>query len=311
MAASFDLLVLGDVNPDLILHGDVVPRFGQAERLVDDAALVLGGSGAITACGAAKLGLRVAVVGVVGDDLFGRFAVETLTQRGVYTDGVVVDHERPTGLSVVLVRGDDRATLTSSGTIADLRADMVDPALLGETRHVHVSSYYLQTALRPDVPALFRAAHDGGATTSIDPNWDPEGSWDGGLLETLRSTDLFLPNRTEACAITGASDVDRAAEDLARRGPTVAVKDGHRGALAVDGGRSCRAEAIPSDVVDATGAGDSFDAGFIAGHLHGWPLERCLRLAVACGSLSTLAPGGTAAQPSLVEALAALDAMPG
>ena len=71
---SFDILVLGDANPDLVLIGEtVVPAFGQAERLVNDARMVVGGSGAIFACGAARLGLRVAFAGVVGDDIFGRF----------------------------------------------------------------------------------------------------------------------------------------------------------------------------------------------------------------------------------------------
>src|SRR5690349_21175876 len=72
VAGDPDLLVLGDANPDLVLRGgDVVPAFGQAEHLVDDARLTIGGSGAILACGAAKLGLRVAIAAVVGDGLFG------------------------------------------------------------------------------------------------------------------------------------------------------------------------------------------------------------------------------------------------
>ena len=81
MAADLDLLVLGDANPDLVLHGgDVVPAFGQAEHLVDDARLTIGGSGAILACGAARLGLRAAIAAVVGDDLFGRFVRDGLAR---------------------------------------------------------------------------------------------------------------------------------------------------------------------------------------------------------------------------------------
>jgi hypothetical protein len=88
---DFDLLVLGDANPDLIVRGDVIPEFGQAEKLVDGADLVIGGSGAIAACGAARLGLRVAFSGVVGDDVFGRFMLDALAERGVDTTGLVVD----------------------------------------------------------------------------------------------------------------------------------------------------------------------------------------------------------------------------
>lgn len=305
--ADFDLLVLGDVNPDLVLIGDVVPAFGQAERLVDEARLVIGGSGAITACGAARLGLRTAIVGVVGDDIFGRFMLEGLVERGVDVSGCVVDPERPTGISVVLSRPEDRATLTSPGTIAALRAELVDRDLLRRARHVHVSSYFLQRGLAEDLPALFDEARAAGATTSIDPNHDPAERWDAGLLDVLPHTDLFLPNSAEARAIGGSEDVDIAAEVLAERARVVAVKFGQGGGLAVAGEEAVRSEAIPADVVDTTGAGDSFDAGFIAGMLAGWPLARCLALAVACGSLSTRGVGGTATQPTLLEALDALE----
>jgi sugar/nucleoside kinase (ribokinase family) len=305
--ADLDLLVLGDANPDLILTGDVEPAFGQAEKLVDDARLVIGGSGAITACGAARLGLRTAFVGVVGQDVFGRFMVEALAERGVDVSGCVVDPERPTGISVVLSRPEDRATLTAAGTIPALRGDLVDRSLLSRARHVHVSSYFLQPQLAPDLPALFAAVHAAGATTSIDPNYDPAERWDGGLLEVLTHTDVFLPNSLEARAIGGSEDVDVAAEVLAERARIVAVKFGQGGGLAISGQEQARSEAIPTRVVDTTGAGDSFDAGFLAGMLAGWPLARCLALAVACGSLSTRGIGGTAAQPTLAEALEALE----
>jgi sugar/nucleoside kinase (ribokinase family) len=306
---AFDLLVLGDANPDLVVSGDVEPRFAQAEQLVRDASLVLGGSGAITACGAARLGLRAAFAGVVGDDAFGRFSREALEERGVDTRGLAVDPNRPTGVSVILAREDDRAILTATGTIGDLRGSLVDENLIRASRHVHVSSYYLQRALQRDLPRLFELAHEAGATVSIDPNWDPAESWNGGLLELLSSTDVFLPNSAEARAITGVDDVDVAAEALGERGATVTVKFGQGGGLAIGAGELVRSESIPTDVVDTTGAGDSFDAGFLAGRLHGWSLARCLQLAVACGSLSTRAAGGTAAQPTLDEALAAVEAI--
>ncbi len=301
------MLVLGDANPDLVVRGDnVEPAFGQAERLVDEAALTIGGSGGIFACGAARLGLRTAFAGVVGDDPFGRFMLDALAERGVDTGRCLVDPNRPTGLSIILSRGNDRAILTAPGTIADLRGELVDPEWLRAARHVHVSSYFLQTRLRPDLPDLFREARAAGATTSVDPNWDPAEEWDGGLLSLLSFTDVFLPNSAEARMITGVDDIDVAAEALAERGSVVAVKFGQGGGLAMEGGEVVRSEAIPADVADTTGAGDSFDAGFLAGRLAGWPVDRCLALAVSCGSLSTRAAGGTAAQPTMEEALAAI-----
>lgn len=311
MAGDLDLLVLGDANPDLVLHGgDVVPAFGQAEHLVDAADLSLGGSGAILACGAAKLGLRVAICAVIGDDLFGRFVREGLDAAGVDTGALAVDEATPTGVTVVLAGDGDRAILTAPGTIPGLRAELIDPAMLARARHVHVSSYYLQTMLSPALPGLFDRAHDGGATTSIDPNWDPSERWDGGLLDLLAKTDVFLPNAMEATRLARTSDLDNAVQILAARGTLVVVKDGDRGALASADGAVVRSAAVPSEAIDTTGAGDAFDAGFLAAWLAHEPLDRALAIANACGALSTRAPGGTGAQPTMDEALMALEEIP-
>jgi sugar/nucleoside kinase (ribokinase family) len=296
-----DLLVLGDVNPDLILVGDVEPSFGQVERIVDDARLTVGGSGAIVACGAARLGLRTAICGVVGNDVFGRFMREELERRRVDVAGLVVDPDRPTGLTVVLSRPGDRAILTRTGTIADLRSDRIDRGLLDAARHVHVASYYLQDALRPELPGLFERLRAKGATTSVDPNWDPSERWDGGLLELLSLTDVFLPNAEEATRIAGTPSVEEAATSLASRAGVVVVKAGADGAIAASGSEVVRAPAATSDAVDATGAGDAFDAGLLASRLGGDRLELSLAIANACGALSTRAVGGVDAQPTMDE----------
>ena len=341
---DFDLLVLGDCNPDLVLSGaDVRPRFGQQERLVDEGRLTIGGSGAILACAAARLGLRTALAAVVGDDVLGHWMLDQLAGRGVEVGGCVVDPVRPTGLTVVLSEPGDRAILTAVGTIAALRVEDVDPDRRRAARHLHVSSYYLQTALRPGLDRLFRQARSEGRGTSVDPNWDPAEAWDSGLHALLPHTDCLLPNAEEAMRIaataapatrpvdpTGAvaesgavaeggavangavtGGVEAAAGALAAAGPLVAVKLGAAGALAAaPGGRRTVRAAVPpaaaGTVADTTGAGDSFDAGFLYGHLSGWPLDRSLALGCACGALSTRAAGGTAAQPTLDEALRTL-----
>src|SRR6266700_1079992 len=317
---DFDLLVLGDCNPDLVLSGaDVRPRFGQQERLVDEGRLTIGGSGAILACAAARLGLRTALAAVVGDDVLGHWMLDQLAGRGVEVGGCVVDPVRPTGLTVVLSEPGDRAILTAVGTIAALRVEDVDPDRRRAARHLHVSSYYLQTALRPGLGRLFRQARSEGRGTSVDPNWDPAEAWDSGLHALLPHTDCLLPNAEEAMRIAATAapatrPVDptgAAAGALAAAGPLVAVKLGAAGALAAaPGGRRTVRAAVPSaaagTVADTTGAGDSFDAGFLYGHLSGWPLDRSLALGCACGALSTRAAGGTAAQPTLDEALRTL-----
>jgi sugar/nucleoside kinase (ribokinase family) len=302
---GLDLVVLGDANPDLVLHGgDVVPAFGQAERLVESATMTIGGSGAILACGAAKLGLRVAICAVVGDDLFGSFVRDGLRDAGVDIGGVVVDPVAQTGVTVVLSGPQDRAILTMPGTISALTDGSIDRSVLERARHVHVSSYYLQRSLTPGLPAIFDEVHAAGSTASVDPNWDPSGAWDAGLLQLLDKVDVFFPNAMEATRIAHTSDLDAAVRSLAARAGVVAVKNGDRGALASDGAAVHRVEGLLVQAIDTTGAGDSFDAGFLSAWLGGEPVDRALALANACGSLSTRSMGGVDAQPTMAEALA-------
>lgn len=304
--AEFDLLVLGDAKPDLLLPAEDEISFGTGERLVPGARLTLGGSGAIAACGAAALGLRVAFAGLIGDDEFGAFVASAFAARGVDTRGIRIDPDRPTGVSVVLKREEREAVFTSVGTIAAFGADHLDPDALRSARHVHVASYFLQDALRPSLPELFERAHAAGAATSVDPNRDPSGEWDGGLLDLLSSTDIVFANSSEIRELTGVDDVDIAAEALTERGAVAAVKYVRGGGLAAWGDEVVSLEAFPVAVTDTTGAGATFAAGFIAGRLEGWSLDRCLALAVACASLSTQEIGGTASQPTMAQALAAM-----
>jgi sugar/nucleoside kinase (ribokinase family) len=305
--ADYDLLVIGEINPDLVLcGGDLVPAFGQAEKLVEGATLTIGSSSAIMACGAARLGLRTAFVGAAGDDEMGHFMLRAMAARGVDVSACVVRSDLSTGLSVILSQPGDRAILTYLGSIAALRIDWIDRDLVRCARHLHVGSYFLLDALCPDLPVLFAEAHRAGLSTSLDTNWDPSGAWDGGLGRVWPHCDVWMPNEAEARAIARRDDLESAMDLLACQVPVLAVKLGADGAVARQGAEVARAPALSMEVVDTTGAGDSFDAGFIYGYLNGWSLGQSLGLACACGSLSTRAAGGTAGQATLPEALAAL-----
>jgi ribokinase len=292
--AEFDILVVGDANPDLVLRGDVRPRFGQAEQLLTAADLVLGGSAGITAAGCARLGLRTALLAAVGDDVFGAVTREHLASRGVRLLAAK-SADQPTGLSVILSEPDNRAILTLPGTIPALRPEDVTDDLLRAARHVHVSSLYLQPALAGGLAEVFARARGLGRTTSLDTNWDPAERW-ASIAEILAHTDVFLPNVTELLAITGESTPDTAAAQLVAAGTTVVMKDGARGGRAWWPGGSCAAPGLAVDVADTTGAGDSFNAGFLAARLAGRPIPDAVAWAAAAGSLSTRAAGGTAAQ---------------
>jgi sugar/nucleoside kinase (ribokinase family) len=299
---DFAILVAGELNPDAIVVGpDLTPEFGQVETLAQDGTLTIGSSGAIFACGAARLGLATAYVGVVGDDAGGRFVLAELERRGVDTDACRVEKGRPTGLSVVISRGEDRAILTAVGAMDALEAADITDDLLARAGHLHVTSPALQPRLRAGLPDLFARARVAGLTTSLDPGWDPAGEWDAALGEALAATDVFLPNAVEAGRITGAEDPEEALAALAARVPTVAIKLGAEGAIAAAGSERARAAAPAITPVDTTGAGDSFAAGFLRARRDALPLADQLQVAVACGSLSTRALGGVAAQPTWAE----------
>jgi sugar/nucleoside kinase (ribokinase family) len=299
---KFDILVAGEINPDLILTGDVRPEFGQVEKLVDSAMLTIGSSSAIFACGAARLGLKVGFIGVCGEDVFGRFMLDEMSKRNVDFEKVIVRRNGSTGLSVILNQSSDRAILTHPGLMAELKAADISDALLRDSRHLHVASYFLQTNLQPDLPGLFQRAHSFGLTTSLDTNYDPSESWMG-FDKLLSATDIFLPNLTEALSITKSTDVESASRLLAQKANLVIVKLGAQGALACQVDTITHANSISINVVDTVGAGDSFDAGFMYGYLNGWQIEKSLKLACICGALSTQQVGGTNGQPTLEEAM--------
>ena len=298
----FDILVAGEINPDLILSGNVMPEFGQVEKIVDDAKLTIGSSSVIFACGAARLGLNVAFIGICGDDVFGKFMLDEMSKSNVDIGNVIIRPNEPTGLSVILNQTSDRAILTHSGLIAELQASDITDDLLRKARHLHVASYFLQTKLQPDLPTLFKRARTLGLTTSLDTNYDPSEKWIG-FDELLAVTNVFLPNEAEAKSLTGAVNAEEAANRLRSKVEALAIKLGKDGALGTFGCQKVQAESIPVKVVDTVGAGDSFDAGFIYGYLNGWELEKSLRLACVCGALSTQQAGGTNGQPTLDEAM--------
>jgi len=297
---TYDLVIFGDLNGDIMLRdADPTPVFGQAQRFMEDGCLELGGGSAITACQAARLGLRTAFVGKVGDDFQGRLLIDILEHHGVDARGVIVDGRVKTGFTVHLCGEDDRAMLTYAGSLAALRADEAPLDLIRQGRHFHVSDFFLQPALHAGLASLFREVKGAGISTSIDPAWDPTGTWNGNLHKVLSLLDIFLPNEQELCHIAGRDDVTEALRALWQGIPIVAAKMGSRGAVAIQDGELYTQPAHPVDAVDGTGAGENFNAGFLYGYLKGLPMQECLRIACICGAVSTRALGGIQAQISL------------
>ncbi len=296
------VVVIGELNLDLIvMGGQRMPRPGE-ELIVDRMELTLGSSSAITACQLARLGNEVLFISKVGDDDFGRRALEFLREKGVSTDSIIVDKSLATGLTISTVLRHNRAMLTVMGCIQELRYEDIDFGLLRGRQHLHISSFYLQRNLRPDVSRIFAQAQEMGLTTSLDTGWPHEG-------ESIRDPDpvwpvldVFLPNEDEAELLSERADLDGALDYFAERVATVVLKLGPDGAIARRDDETVRREAFQVDVVDTTGAGDSFNAGFLHGHLAGMDLTECIDLGNACGALSTRAAGGTTSQATFEEA---------
>ena len=297
-----EILVAGELNVDLILTGlEDMPVLGR-EILAGGMALSMGGSAPNTACACASLGLRTAFFGKVGQDAYGEVALERLRHYRVNTELLIQGPALKTGITVSLSTAGDRAMVTWFGdSINGFAAEEVDLAKL-PARHLHVGSYSLQDKLWPGLQRLFERARALNMTTSLDPGWDDTGRWGLRLHDLLRHTDYFFPNEQEAAAITGVSDPHEAAKQLAGFGCTAVVKLGKCGALAcLPDGRSAFAPGYPVSPVDTTGAGDSFNAGFLYAALHGDPIETCLRYGNACGAVCVTRVGGVTRCPTLEE----------
>ena len=292
----FDVTLAGELNLDLILYGLPTELPAERELLARHMMLTLGSSAAIVAHNLAALGCRVGFISRIGDDPLGQVAVDRLAAGGVDVSKVRrVAGESKTGLTVILQRELERNILTYPGTIFDLTLADLDFNYLTDSRHFHLSSFYLQRGLRPQVPELFRRLKAEGLTISLDTNDDPDGNWEGGLLDVLRYVDVFLPNAREAQRITGIEDLEKAAARLAEIVPLLVIKLGEQGAMALRGRERFQSDAVKVDLVDPVGAGDSFDAGFLAQYLQGADLQTCLASGNLAGAFSTTMAGGTEA----------------
>ena len=287
--------VVGELNLDLVLYG-LPPNFElDREHLASDLRLTLGSSSAIFAHNLALLGNRVGFHSAIGDDSLGELCLKRLAESGADVSAVKRFSGKKTGLTVILPHPEKRYILTYPGVMAEMRFEDLDLERIFSAEHLHISSFFLQRALRPKIGELFRLATQAKLTTSLDTNDDPEGNWDLDLASVLKFVDVLLPNEGEACRLARCNDADAALRILADYAPLVVMKRGEKGAVARRGSEEVRAHPLPTELVDAIGAGDSFDAGFLHNFIRGASLEACLRLGNLAGALSTTRQGGTEA----------------
>jgi sugar/nucleoside kinase (ribokinase family) len=284
----------GIVTADVVVRQFAgLPELGSL-AVVDRIELYSGGSAANTAITLVKLGVPTELVACTGDDAFAEFLVGTLTRSGVNTRGLVRLPDVSTAATVVFVAANgERSFLHAVGASAGLRPDHFPTALLDRCRILHIGGALLLPAFdgKPMADVL-QAARTAGAATSLDTVWDSSGKWYTSLAPCLPQLDVLMTSEREAIAIAGSSNPDVAADFFLSCGVRwVAIKRGERGCLLASANERHHLQAITVSVVDTTGAGDAFAAGFLAGLADGQDLTNCGLLGRAAGALCVTDPG--------------------
>ncbi|MBM3470876.1 MAG: carbohydrate kinase family protein [Armatimonadetes bacterium] len=300
-----EVLVAGGIYCDLIFSGlGAMPGLGEEVR-TQQFTMTVGGGAFITAAGLARLRVRTGLVAYVGADLLGRFQLQHLRRAGVDTSWVTRHAELGAGLSVAFSTATDRGFLTHPGCAAKT-GELLDAwpwTGSKRIRHVHFAGMPEPFAAR--LPLLDRLRSE-GITTSLDIGWNPAQYDSVEFCDVVRRVTIFMPSWSDARWFTGCEEPDAALEVLAGFVNVPVIKLGPEGAVGVHEGRPLRVSPPAVAAMETTGAGDAFDAGFLWAYLRGDAVDRCLLAGNICGALSTRAPGGTAAFPTLRELRAAM-----
>ena len=293
---KFDIIALGELNVDLLLNKiGGFPEVGK-EIFAKEMTLTLGSSTAIFAANAASLGAKVSFLGMVGNDDFGAFVRTSLEKRGVDTSNLIEVSTAATGLTAILNYDQDRANVTYPGAMSIMGVKDIRPEVIAQAKHVHISSIFLQETLHKEIYEIVKLVKDNGATLSMDMQFDPEEKWDFDYKKILPLVDIFMPNIQELTAVTGKKTLEEAVAEVRPYINVLVVKMGSKGSTVVTKeGEKFLPAMLNSNVVDAIGAGDSFNSGFITAFVQGKDLEYCQYLGNLTGAINTTAAGGTGA----------------
>ncbi len=295
------ILIIGPVFCDLLLDGfQRVPSPGEEEYL-NNIGTSIGGV-AITAMALNQLGIPTELVTSLGDDLFGRYILEDLRSKEIGTNYITVEKGNRSNLTVIFPFEKDRSFLTQMMD-QDCRTRTILEGLhrinLDEFSHIHITFPLLK---EKEYKELVSRASDKGLSISADLGFDDAKAWDDSDYMLLKILDYFLPNDKETFLITGEKDVEKAIRILTQWVKTPLVTLGRNGVLLInENDEICRIPAIDIPVINTTGAGDSFTAGFLYGRLNKEPLETSALKGVICGSLTAGAHESVSGQISLKE----------
>lgn len=301
MQKKWDVYVYGDVNIDLVVPGvESLPDPG-SEVDVPVMETFVGGGAALFTLGLAKLGLTPVFQGSIGRDMYGEYIRNLFRELGV-DDSLLLDSDtKKTGISISFTTEKDRCFLTYRGTNEGLSLKYMDLEQLPYAKHVHVTGYEGATNHAEYLDILTKIHEMGDVTVSFDVGWDMTGVWYEGIFDLLPMIDVLFMNETECQHYTRCEDIETGARKLAEKAGMAVIKLGKQGAMAVKDGEKFFAPSYKVQAVDTTGAGDSFNAGFIYGFLQGLPMEECLKCGNGCGSLSVTKLGGNTGFPFRAE----------
>jgi sugar/nucleoside kinase (ribokinase family) len=281
---------------DLVVSPVAPDCFQSDTSRLECAILRSGGDALNEATVLARLGVRTAVLGRVGQDLFGNFLLEELGLAGVDTQHVRRDATVGTALTVVLLQSNsERNFLYYPGATANLVAEDVSNEILSECQMLVVGSAFGLPSLDGEgLAGVLARARSMGVTTALDTTWDTFGRWLPTLQPVLPHVNFFMPSVYEARALVGDGDPEEVAARLAALGPSVVViKLGAAGCYLHTAERGWHIPPLPSHVVDTTGAGDCFVGGFLAGWIRGWDLFESARLGHAAAACCVEEVGAT------------------
>ncbi len=306
-SSGFSTLSNNEYDPPVVCAGVIVAdhlctpisHFPAAGELVkaDELVLNIGGCATNAAVALSKLGIRSTVSGRVGNDFFGRYVAESLESHGVDAKKLGIDPDRATSQSLIVnVKGQDRRFIHSFGANAGFTVDDLDAALATHPKVLYLGGFLILPGLDPEALAeRFAKAQASGTWTVLDVVTPGPGDYLRHLAPVLPFTDVFLPNTDEAALIVGDPDPVSQARAFRNLGAKrVVVTMGGTGSIALSETLEARLGTYPIDYVDATGGGDAFDAGYIAGLIEGLPELECLKLASAIGASCVRAVGTTA-----------------
>ncbi|MDR1203186.1 MAG: carbohydrate kinase family protein [Tannerellaceae bacterium] len=294
---KFDVIAIGELNVDVILnHIDGEPEVGK-EKFAKEMNLTLGSSTAIFAANIACLGSRTGFVGMIGQDTFGDLIETSLSDKGVDTSMIIKSNKYSSGATICMNYRENRANITYQGAMDFMRFSDINKDIFGLTKHIHLSSVFMQSGIKKDLLEILKYARDSSVTTSLDTQWDPAERWDLEYEKILPYLNVFLPNETELKLITQSHTLDEAVQKIQSLIDICVIKRGRSGSLLLQKNRGLTPlnAFLNNNVIDAIGAGDSFNAGFIHAFVNGETAENAQITGNLTGAINTTAAGGTGA----------------